>query len=416
MFYFIFQTKCSWVWPTFWKGYRKDLDVEDVCKPLESDESGRLGDMLETVRLLIPRHWKAQCEKAKPSLLKALRNMFWKQYLCVGLLDAFNTICVRLGQSLFLQQLLPFFALGSNMPVDHAMYYSGGIVGCTLLNVILTNHTIYWCMHLGLKMRIACSALIFRKAMRLSRTALGESASGQVVNLLSNDVSRFDLMSVLLNHLWIDPTLTVVVTYLMYTNVGWAAFVGVGTIFIIVSLLSYISSLSSKFRLMVALRTDERIRLMDEIVNGVQVIKMYAWEKPFMALISNTRRKEIRKLLNIGMVRGFYMGSMMITTRLALFATLITYVLQGSHLQASFVFVIQSYNILINTMAGYFTRAVSEVSESYISIGRLQKFLEYEEYNAQGVKMLTSDPSPEDKSAKAMEADGDVALTSCIPR
>lgn len=36
--------------------------------------------------------------------------------------------------------------------------------------------------------------------------------------------------------------------------------------------------------------TDKRIQMMDEIICGIQIIKMYAWEKPFGALIQKLRR------------------------------------------------------------------------------------------------------------------------------
>lgn len=52
---------------------------------------------------------------------------------------------------------------------------------------------------------------------------------------------------------------------------------------------AYIGKLSSKFRRLIALRTDERVRLVNEVISGIQVIKMYAWEKPFISLMRNAR-------------------------------------------------------------------------------------------------------------------------------
>ena len=36
--------------------------------------------------------------------------------------------------------------------------------------------------------------------------------------------------------------------------------------------------------------TDGRIRFMNEIINGMRVIKMYAWEKPFAEFVAQVRK------------------------------------------------------------------------------------------------------------------------------
>lgn len=50
------------------------------------------------------------------------------------------------------------------------------------------------------------------------------------------------------------------------------------------------SRLQGKLRYKIALRTDYRVKLMSEITAGIQVIKMYAWEKPFEKVIELSRR------------------------------------------------------------------------------------------------------------------------------
>lgn len=52
-----------------------------------------------------------------------------------------------------------------------------------------------------------------------------------------------------------------------------------------------IGKLSAVFRGQIAKQTDERSRLMSEIIVAMRLIKMYAWEKPFSALIDKIRRQ-----------------------------------------------------------------------------------------------------------------------------
>jgi ATP-binding cassette subfamily C (CFTR/MRP) protein 4 len=47
--------------------------------------------------------------------------------------------------------------------------------------------------------------VVLDQSLRLSKSALAGTTVGQMVNLLSNDVNRFDSSVIFLNYLWIGP-------------------------------------------------------------------------------------------------------------------------------------------------------------------------------------------------------------------
>lgn len=163
-----------------------------------------------------------------------------------------------------------------------------------------------------------------------------------------------------------------------------------------------------KFRNQTALRTDERIRFMDEIISGIHVIKLYAWEKPFTKLISMARQLELKVVKKNSYLRALYMTFAMFTTRIALFCSLLSIiVLYGEKdITAAKVFVISSYfSVIAQTLSQMFVRGIAEIAEGLVALRRIQEFLESEEklmnyISIEDLNLNTADSAKPDKSPK----------------
>lgn len=201
--------------------------------------------------------------------------------------------------------------------------------------------------------------------------------------------------------MWSAPLQAIIIGYILWTESGLAGIIGILVVFTVVPIQSYTGKLSSIFRLQTAIKTDERVRLMDEIISGVQVIKMYAWEKPFCIMIALARKLELKVVRKSSWIRGIFMTFNLFTTRAAIYCTLISMILFSERLTAEKTFVFASYfNILAHTMSAMFVRGVAEISECRVAVRRLQYFLMYDETIPQDPKQLDhafiDDESPRD--------------------
>ncbi|XP_048505771.1 probable multidrug resistance-associated protein lethal(2)03659 isoform X1 [Athalia rosae] len=366
----------AYVRKMFMLGFKRDLEVEDLYEPLKGHECGKLGDR-------VAQEWANEVKRAKnadktsqPSLFRVLRKCFGLQIMLLGSALTFSELCIRSLQPLMLAGLLRYFNTDSNMAIEEAYLWAMGVALTTVVHTFILHPVNYELSHVGMKMRVACCSLVYNKCFKLSRTTLAETNIGQIVNLLSNDVSRFDSCILLLPFLWIGPMQTVLMTYFIYVRVGWAAVTGILTLLIFVPLQGFLGKLSSKLRLRVALRTDTRIRLMDEIINGIQVIKMYAWEEPLSLLVEIARRKEVQEIRKNVFIQGITGSFDSYLPRLCIFITILVYVSLGNVITAEQVFLTTAfYNILRIQMTQGLPNALLQIAETSVSIRRLRNFM-----------------------------------------
>lgn len=256
------------------------------------------------------------------------------------------------------------------------------VIICFIL-VLLNHHADLRQRLVGARMRVALCSVMYRKILRLSKKSSSETTSGYVVNLLSNDVSRLDYGFIFAHYIWILPVHSAIICYLIWRQIRYAAFVGViGLLLKTVPVQTGLSKLSSILRMKVALRTDYRVGIMNEIIQGIQVIKMYAWEIPFQSVVAESRRKEIKQIRYASYIRAVYLSTMVFTERSTLFITLAACTWLGENISADVVFsMAQFFNNLQLLAAIFYPLAVSLGAEALVSIKRIQKFLMQEEIN-----------------------------------
>ncbi|KAF7268017.1 hypothetical protein GWI33_018818 [Rhynchophorus ferrugineus] len=371
-----------WGLPIFYKGWVKDFGEDDLYKPLGEHESHKLGDKLE-------EEWKLErLNHAEPLLLRALWRMFRKEILTYGVVLFIHEFVLGLAQPLALGKLMNYYVPNqTTVTIQQAYLYAGVLIMASFLSVVVSHSYMLACHHLGMKMRIACCSLIYRKTLKLSKTALTETTIGQMINLLSNDVARFDHCMRYLHYLWVAPLETILIMYLLYFNVGLTALSGFCLLAIFMPLQMILGKLASKYRLRTAVRTDERVRNMSEIICGIQVIKMYNWEKYFSSIVENIRRMEIKQVRLASYIRALHVSFSKFITRTSIFLCILTYTLTGNRPNAEFVYVVQSfYNIIKAAMTNNFPQGVSDLAETLVSVKRIETFLMFHEVKPPQIK------------------------------
>eukprot|EP00058_Branchiostoma_floridae_P007841 XP_002593329.1 hypothetical protein BRAFLDRAFT_119583 [Branchiostoma floridae] len=277
-----------WLNPLFKTGYKRTLQEDDMYNIMYEDSSQKQADDLE-------REWKKELDNAKespnrpPSLKRALFRLFGARYLLLGLCALFVE-SVKIVQPIVLTWLLGYFAPESTVTTTQAYMYALIISVCAFTVSLCQHPYMYLQQAIGWKMRVACCGLVYRKALKLNHAALGKSNTGQIVNLMSNDVSKFDLVFQFSNYVWIAPLAIIVVTTLLYRDLGPPSLAGFGYIIFHLAISGRIGRLFATFRGQIAKKTDVRIRTMSEIISAMRVIKMYTWEKPFSEIVANLRK------------------------------------------------------------------------------------------------------------------------------
>ncbi|XP_059046864.1 probable multidrug resistance-associated protein lethal(2)03659 [Achroia grisella] len=391
----IFTKMCFlYTWPIFLKGRKGQLSISDAYRCIADHRATPRGDVMY-------EKWAKELNKAdkvnKPSLLRTILKTHGLRFFLLNIIFACFESGTRLLIPVCLEGLIRYFSPSHSGVTDRQAYmYAAGVVGLMAINAAMLHPMLLWLLELALKIRIGCSSLIYRKLLRLDLTVGGkasEGLAGHVINLLTTDAQRFDMASLFMVDLVKTPIESTLIIYLMYRQIGVSALIGVAFLLMFIPFQAYLSKVSSKLRRQTAIRTDNRIRLMNEVIQSIEAIKMYAWEDAFAGIIGKARRKEMNVIKKMSWLRAVMISCVKLNTKVAIFLSIISYLSFNNDLTAAKVFVIFTYYEMLKfTLVDFLPLGITFTLEAYVSVKRMQEFLLLTEIdNKDGVDLVTID-------------------------
>lgn len=414
-----------WVTPLLLTGLKRDIQINDLKGTPNEDRSNVLGEQMS-------RDWERELDRCRkqssyslasgnsnkktPSLLRVIlrRHSFW--FLMSWLWIIISYCVVSPIQAIILGQLIQdgtsyySISIGTepNQKDLNDLYWRIVIAG--LLVIIssfiqfITVHPYYFCIqHIGMKIRIASCNLVYKKSLRLSKSALSHTTVGQIVNLLSNDVNRFDIGLIFIPYLIIAPIQSIIIIIVLSNYyLGLAPTLAGFSVFLFyLPLQAVMGKWFGTIREETAIRTDERIRLMNEIIPAMRVIKMYAWEKSFADLVDAARRAEVKWIRYRVILTSINESLYFVSSKFIILICLLTLVLLGYELTAESAFVtITLLDSLRLNMTFFFPFAVASVAETIVSCNRLTSFMLLGEQPKESKIKVILRPEDEEKRRK----------------
>ena len=105
-------------------------------------------------------------------------------------------------------------------------------------------------------------------------------------------------------YFWSAPLQIIIAISLLWQQLGVATLAGIAFVVILIPTNGYIGKKVKDIGHTVMKLKDKRVKLMNEILNGIKVFKLYAWETSFRDQVFKIRQQEVDNLNKMAYLSG----------------------------------------------------------------------------------------------------------------
>ncbi|XP_035948562.2 multidrug resistance-associated protein 1-like isoform X1 [Halichoerus grypus] len=386
----------SWFSRIIVLGYKKPLEREDLFELNESDSSYIVCPIFEKQwRKEVLRNQERQEVKAsfhkeaharKPSLVYALWNTFKFVLIQVALFRVFADI-LSFTSPLIMKQMIIFCEHRPDFGWSGYGYALALFVVVFLQTLILQQYQRFN-MLTSAKIKTAVIGLIYKKALLLSNVSRKRFSTGEVINLMSADAQQLMDLTANLNLLWSAPFHILMAIALLWQELGPAVLAGVAVLVFVIPINALVATRVKKLKKSQTKNKDKQIKLLNEILHGIKILKLYTWEPSYKKKIIEIREQELEVQKSAGYLAVFSMLTLTCIPFLVSLATFGIYFLldEGNILTATKVFTSMSLFNILRLPLFDLPMVISAVVQTRISLNRLEDFLNTEELHPQNIE------------------------------
>ncbi|XP_010264828.1 PREDICTED: ABC transporter C family member 5-like [Nelumbo nucifera] len=363
----------SWLNPLLAVGAKRPLELRDI--PLLAPK-----DRAKTTYKILSSNWekmKAENPAKQPSLAWAILKSFWKEAACNAIFAGLNTLVSYVGP--YLISYFVDYLVGNETFPNEGYVLAGVFFTAKLIETITTRQWYLGVDILGMHVRSALTAMVYRKGLRLSSSARQSHTSGEIVNYMAVDVQRVGDYSWYLHDIWMLPMQIVLALAILYKNVGIASVATLVATIVSIIVTVPLAKMQEEYQDNLMAAKDERMRKTSECLRNMRILKLQAWEDRYRVKLEEMRHVEfkwLRKALySQAFITFIFWGS-------PIFVSVVTFgtsILLGGELTAGGVLsALATFRILQEPLRN-FPDLVSMMAQTKVSLDRISGFLQEEE-------------------------------------
>ncbi|GFU58069.1 multidrug resistance-associated protein 1 [Nephila pilipes] len=276
----------------------------------------------------------------------------------------------------------------------HNYLYASALFITLVFSSFADSQRKYYGLMGALRIKTAVMNAIFEKALKVSKQ------SKYIKQLITIDCDNVFQMVCVSSEVWGGPIRLLVGIYILWSFLGPSCFIGIASAMLLIPMNIIVEQSAGHFQDKILGKRNERINVLTEFMQGIKVLKFYAWEEYFIEKILSIRKSEISDLRKAEFLRMAFRFLFLSAFSIVLLITISSFILMGNSLDAQTVFVSFYLVWLLKTPFRSILHLLAHFIQGFTSVKKIQTFLEgkelvsiYTDEDTHGNSMLLTNAS-----------------------